>query len=283
MVSTTTVDADYTELVLTAPAPRRRRALALRRGVPIGSLIVLIALWQLLIPAFGIGEYLFPTPADVARAAAENAGALGSAVLTTALTSVIAFVASALVGIVAGISLAHSRLLEGATMPLLILLWTAPTVAIAPVVVVWFGVGLLPVVIIAMVACFFPVVTNVISGIRSVTESGRDLFQVYGGSRRQVLTRLELPSALPQLFAALKITAAGALIGTVSGEYVAGVGGGSGGLGYIIIVTGERLQTAYLFAASIVSAVLGIAVYWLVSLVEKWLLGSWHESARLAP
>ncbi len=266
---------------LRADARRMRR---LRQAlVPIVVLGALVGAWQVLVTALHIGEYLLPTPWEVIQAANANASELWNGVFTTALTSVIAFFASALVGAVAGIAIAHSRALERTTMPLLILLWTAPTVAIAPVVVVWIGVGLIPVVIIAMVICFFPIVTNVVSGIRSVSESSRDLFKVYGSSRRQVLWSLEIPSTLPHLFAALKITAALAMVGTVSGEYVAGVGGGSGGLGYIIIVSGNRLQTAYLFAASIISALLGMVVYWLVGIAERLLLGSWHESVRATP
>jgi len=247
---------------------------------PLVSLGVLIGLWQLIIPAAGIGEYLIPTPAEVAAAVGSNATSLLHAIGSTALTAVIGFLVSAIVGTITGFVLAHSRILERSTMSLLIVLWTAPTVAIAPIVIVWFGIGEISVVIIAMVTCFFPIVANVLSGVRSVSESTRDLFTVYGASRWKVLWSLELPSALPQLFAALKITAALAIVGTVSGEYVAGVGGGAGGLGYIIIVTGSRLETSYLFAASITSAVLGIVVYMIVQSVEQLLLGQWHESAR---
>lgn len=247
---------------------------------PLVSLGVLIGLWQLIIPAAGIGEYLIPTPAEVAAAIGSNATSLLHAIGSTAFTAVLGFLASALVGTITGFLLAHSRFLERSTMSLLIVLWTAPTVAIAPIVIVWFGIGEISVVVIAMVTCFFPIVANVLSGVRSVSESTRDLFTVYGASRWKVLWSLELPSALPQLFAALKITAALAIVGTVSGEYVAGVGGGAGGLGYIIIVTGSRLETSYLFAASIISAVLGIVVYMIVQSVERLLLGQWHESAR---
>jgi NitT/TauT family transport system permease protein len=247
---------------------------------PVVALALLIGLWQVLIPALGIREYLIPTPAEVGAAIGANATSLVHAVGTTAMTAVIGFLVSAVVGTATGFVLAHSRFLERSTMSLLIVLWTAPTVAIAPIVIVWFGIGQISVVVIAMVTCFFPIVANVLSGVRSVSESTRDLFEVYGAARRKVLWSLELPSALPQLFAALKITAALAIVGTVSGEYVAGVGGGAGGLGYIIIVTGSRLETSYLFAASIISAVLGIIVYTIVGAVERMLLGQWHESAR---
>lgn len=247
---------------------------------PIVAVALLIGVWQVLIPALGIQEYLIPTPAEVASAIGSNATSLLHAVGTTAVTAVIGFLASALVGTVTAFVLARSRILERSSMPLLIVLWTAPTVAIAPIVIVWFGIGETSVVLIAMVTCFFPIVANVLSGVRSVSESTRDLFSVYGASNSKVLWSLELPSALPQLFAALKITAALAIVGTVSGEYVAGVGGGAGGLGYIIIVTGSRLETAYLFGASIISAVLGIIVYMIVQFVERLLLGHWHESAR---
>ena len=247
---------------------------------PVIVLALLVVCWQFVVPAFNIGSYLLPTPSEIAGAVGSNAGDLGGAIATTAVTAIIAFLVSAVVGCAAAIAIAHSRMLENSMMPLLIVLWTAPTVAIAPIVVVWLGIGVVPVVVIAMVTGFFPVVANTVSGIRSVSESTRDLFKVYGSSRRQRLWSLEGPSALPQLLAALKITAALAIVGTVSGEYVAGVGGGSGGLGYIIIVTGSRLQTPYLYAASIISATLGIVMYWIVGIVERILLSSWHESAR---
>lgn len=248
--------------------------------IPLAAVAVLVIAWQLLIPRLGIGSYLLPTPGKVIAAINANAGSLLAAIQTTALTAVVAFLVSAAVSFLAAIVIAHSRLIENAAMPLLIILWTAPTVAIAPIVVVWLGIGAISVVVIAMVTCFFPIVANIVSGMRSVTDSTRDLFRVYGSSSIQRLWLLEIPSSLPQMFAALKITAALAIVGTVSGEYVAGVGGGNGGLGYIIIVAGSRLETPYLYAASIISALLGIIMYWIVSVLERILLGKWHESAR---
>jgi NitT/TauT family transport system permease protein len=261
-------------------ARQRARARLAPVLVPAAALGIVVVAWQFLVPVFGVGSYLLPTPTEIVSAVTSNFGELANAITTTATTAVIAFGLSVVVSFLAAITIAHSRILENATMPLLIMLWTAPTVAVAPIIVVWLGIGSVSVVVIAMVTCFFPIVTNIVSGMRSVTESTGDLFKVCGSSRWQRLWLLEVPSALPHMFAALKITAALAIVGTVSGEYVAGVGGGNGGLGYIIIVTGSRLETPYLYAASIISAAMGIIMYWIVSTLERVLLGSWHESAR---
>lgn len=268
----------------TSGAPQRLVERSIRRRVaPLAFLGVMVGLWQVIPPLAGIGSYLMPTPAEVWSAFAGHSGAILAALATTCIASGLAFGVSTVLGVGGAILIAHSRVVEDTVTPLLIVLWTAPTVAIAPVVVVWLGVGYLAIVVISVVVCFFPIVTNTVIGLRSASSTCRDLFMVYDAHPIQRLIKLELPSALPEIIAAMKITAALAVVGVVSGEYVAGAGGGTGGLGYVIIVTGSRLETPYLFAASILSALLGMITYWLVSLLGRKVLGSWHESAMERP
>lgn len=201
-----------------------------------------------------------------------------TSVMTTVYESVFGFLLSIVIGVSGAILLASSKIIEKAVYPYAIVLQTIPVVAIAPIIVIWFGAGVNSIVIIAFLIGFFPMISNTLIGLNSTDGNMQNLFKLYNASRWQIMWRLRLPAAMPYIIAGLKISCTLSVVGAIVGEYIAGIGGGEGGLGYAITVASSRLQTPYLFACGLCASILGITFYLLVSAFSKWALSSWHES-----
>lgn len=269
------------ELVGLEPSGPARRRLPSMSAVwpPLAVLVVMLVLWQFLPKAIGIETYILPDMTEVGKAIGENSSTFWSAFGTSAWTAFVGFLLSGVLGVIAACIMATWKPVERTLYPYAIILSTVPIIAYAPLVVVWFGVGNVSILIITVIVGFFPIVANTVVGLQSASTSSVDLFRIYHASKWQVLVKLRFRTALPFLMASLKVTATLAVIGTIVGEYVAGTGGSSGGLGYILIVAVNRLETSLVFASGIASAVLGIVFFGLVSLATGRVLGSWHESA----
>lgn len=246
---------------------------------PILALIIFLSLWQFVPIMLDIKPFILPKPTDVVEAAIDNWHLLWPAVQVTIFESVIGFLLSAVVGIGISILLASSRVLEISLYPYAVILQTIPVVAIAPIVVIWFGSGFNSIVIISFLIGFFPVVSNTLMGLNSVDKNMGDLFKLYNASKWQTMFKLRIPAAMPFIMSGLKISCTLAIIGSITGEYIAGIGGGKGGLGYAITVAAVQLKTPYLFACAISGALFGIVFYLLVSYLSRLVLKSWHESA----
>ena len=163
-----------------------------------------------------------------------------------------------------------SRLAERTLYPLIIASQTVPKVAIAPLFLIWFGSGLQPKMLIAAIVCFFPTVVNTVQGLRATDPNAVDLLRLVAASRWQVFSKLQFPNALPYFFAGLKISIALAVIG----EWV----GANSGLGYLIMFSSQTMRTDLMFAALVLTAVLGVVLYLAVVLLER--LFSWDASDR---
>ncbi len=246
---------------------------------PVIALIIFLSLWQLLPTWLGIKPFILPKPTDVVQAAITDWGILWPAIQITVLESVIGFLLSAVIGIAVSILLASSKVLEISIYPYAIILQTIPVVAVAPIVVIWFGAGFNSIVIISFLIGFFPVISNTLMGLNSVDKNMGELFTLYNASNWHKMWKLRIPAALPFIMSGLKISCTLSIVGAIVGEYVAGIGGGKGGLGYAITVAAIQLKTPYLFACGIAAAILGISFYLLVSYISHLLLKSWHESA----
>jgi len=246
---------------------------------PIIAFVAVMALWQVIPQWMGIKPFILPKPSDVVKAATEDWPILWGAVRITIIESVIGFLISAVIGIGMSVLLASSIVLERSIYPYAIILQTIPVVAVAPLVVIWFGAGYNSIVVIAFLIGFFPVISNTLMGLNSVDKGMNELFTLYNASKWQRMWKLRLPSAMPFIMAGLKISCTLSIVGAIVGEYVAGIGGGKGGLGYAITISAVQMKTPLLFACGIAAAILGISFYLIVSLVSKRVLGSWHESA----
>ena len=140
-------------------------------------------------------------------------------------------------------------------------------------------VKIVTIVIISFLIGFFPIVSNTLMGLNSVDKNMCDLFQLYNASKWQTMWKLRIPAAMPYMMSGLKVSCTLSIIGAITGEYIAGIGGGKGGLGYAITVAAVQLKTPYLFACAIAGAIFGIVFYLLVSFISRLVLKSWHESA----
>jgi NitT/TauT family transport system permease protein len=245
---------------------------------PLVAFVVFIGGWELMAGLAGIPHYLLPQPSDIVRAAVENARNLGVSVFTTLSEAIIGFLFSIVFGVLGAVLLASNKLVEKAVFPYAIILQTIPIVAVAPIIVIWFGAGANAIIIISFLIGFFPMLSNTLIGLNSTDANLKNLFFLYNASPFQMMWKLRLPAALPYIVAGLKISCTLAVIGAIVGEYIAGIGGGKGGLGYAITVAATRLQTPYLFACGLSASLMGIGFYLLVNAFSKAMLSSWHES-----
>ncbi len=262
------------------PRPSRL-AVFLRDAWPV-LVVALLAIgsWWLLTETVYKGKgYLVPSPQEVAAAVGENAGVLLVATLTTLKEASLGY----LLAIVGGISLAavlsQSKLLERSIYPYAVLLQTVPVVAIAPLIVLWFGYNDLSVVIISLIMSLFPIVNNTLLGLRSTSRNLTELFALHNTSRFVAFRKLRLPGALPHIIAGLRISAGLSVIGAIVGEFIIGSGNAQGGLGVQIVFAQGRMYTALLFAEVIAATLLGFLFFLLVSWIGGMLLRNWHESA----
>lgn len=239
-----------------------------------------LGLWEAGARLLAVPAYLLPPPSAVARALVTDAPALASATATTATAALVGFAASAVLGVGFGFLLASSRALERGLYPYAVILQTVPVVAIAPLLVLWCGVGMKAVAASAFIVSVFPVITSALAGVRAVDPALRALFALYGASRLQVLTKLELPGAAPQIATGLRVACGLSVIGAIVGEFVAGFSEGSPGLGIVVMTSYRQLRTDLLFAAVGCSSLLGIALLGAVSLVAQVFLRRWCAPAR---
>lgn len=277
-----TATTNRSKLVVESSITDKKKILGKVKGTilgPIIALVIFLSLWQIIPILFDIKPFILPKPTDVLQAAIDDWHLLWPAIQITVTESIIGFIISAIVGIGISILLASSRILEVSLYPYAVILQTIPVVAIAPIIVIWFGSGFNSIVIISFLIGFFPVVSNTLMGLNSVDKNMGDLFTLYNASKWQMMWKLRIPAAMPYMMSGLKISCTLAIVGAITGEFIAGIGGGRGGLGYAITVAAVQLKTPYLFACAIAGAIFGIGFYLLVSSISRFMLKSWHESA----
>ena len=250
---------------------RRERARRDRIGAliyPIGMMMVLIAVWQAAALLFSFPPYLLPAPSAIAQAMDMNAAVLIKQSLATTVEILLGFALSIAVGVPLALAIYLWRPFERAVYPLLIASQAVPKVAVAPLFLVWFGFGLLPKVLIAFLIAFFPVVINTVMGLAALEREKVYLAQSMGLGVVATFFKIQLPSALPSIFAGLKISITFAVVGAVVGEFV----GGQGGLGYLLLIANGNMDTALLFAGIVALTVLGVVLFGLIGLAERLVL-----------
>jgi NitT/TauT family transport system permease protein len=248
---------------------RRDRPLR-RAAVLLPSIALFLAAWAGVVALADYPPFILPSPADVAVRLVqviEDASLLFHTSVT--LIEVLAGLAiGALLATLLGYGLAHSRLAERILTPYIVATQSMPTVAIAPLLVIWFGTGLLSKVVVCALIVFFPILINTVTGIRSVDGRLRDLMRGLEASRWQTIWLLEVPAALPVLLGGLKVGATLAVIGAVVGEFVAS----SRGLGYLLKQGQQLYDTPLIFVALTTLIVLAQLLYGAVALAERALL-----------
>lgn len=257
---------------------RERRDRPLRVVMPILVLVLGIAAWQAVVNYKNIPPYVLPGPDLIWQTFTTDWELLLRSLLVTVVTTAEGFLLAALGGVFLAILFNQSRFIEYSLYPYAVVLQVTPVIAVAPLLLVY-----LPqqaaVLVCAWIVAFFPVLANTTFGLRSVDRNLADLFALYGASRWQILRRLKLPSALPYILGGLRIAGGLALIGAVVAEIAAGSAGAGSGLAYRIAESGYRLNIPRMFAALILLSLTGIAIFYLLSLINYLALRRWHESA----
>ncbi len=259
---------------------RAARALADRLGPPLLVAVAIIVLWELsALTIFAGRAYLLPGPLDVAAAIVANGATIGGATLTTLSEAGLGYLSAIVIGIAVAALFSQSRLLERSLSPYAVLLQTVPVVAVAPLIVLWSGYNSRSVVIVSLIISVFPIISNTLLGLRSTSRNLVDLFKMHHSGRFTTLFKLSIPSALPNIFAGLRISAGLSVIGAIIGEFIIGSGNAQGGLGVQIIFAQGRMYTALLFGEIIAATLLGFLFYTIVGIAGEALLRNWHESA----
>ena len=240
------------------------------------SLLLVVVVWEAGIALTGTPVYLLPAPSAVAvRVSAAPGYFLGQGAVTLA-EALGGFLLGTGAALTAATVMAHSRTVERALLPLAVLVKVTPIVAVAPLFVIWFGFGVMPKVLIAALITFFPALVNGVTGLRAVDPGALDFLRSVSASRREVFLTLRVPSAMPYLFAAFRVSIPLSVIGAVVGEWFSA----DRGLGAVIIVAHANLDTPTLFGAIFTLAVMGIGLSLAVSALERRVL-FWHESAHI--
>jgi putative hydroxymethylpyrimidine transport system permease protein len=225
----------------------------------------LAARWDLLADALSIEPFLIPSPSEIATALWEDRELLAEDAWVTFREVVLGFALAVLAGVLFAVPLHLSRPLRQALYPLLVASQTIPIIVVAPILVVWFGFGIGPKLAIIALICFFPITVNTLDGLRSVDPDLVKMMRTLDASRWQLLRRVEAPSALPYFFSGAKIAVAVAVIGAVFGEWA----GSDSGLGHLMLQASAQLLTARLFAAVVILSAFAIALFWLLSALER--------------
>jgi len=242
------------------------------RIAPVGFGAAVLAGWQIAVWATGTPTYVVPGPWDIVTAYAASCGELNAALLSTLTVTVAALVAAAALGVVLAVAMAASALFRAAIQPWAVALQVTPLVAIAPLIILWVNQAFAALVICATIISFFPILANTAAGLAQTPPALLDLFKLNGASRWQTLLLLRLPSAVPNFLTGLRISGTLALVGAVVAEFVAGSGGFASGLAYRILEAGYRLEIPKMFAAMVLLALSGVAIYAALGGVEYLVL-----------
>jgi NitT/TauT family transport system permease protein len=235
----------------------------------------LVIVWQVCVSAFSIPDYLLPGPYVVINKIIEEWALLGQHTLTTLYETSVGFALGIIVAIPVSVAVVWWRPVEKSLMPIIVFLQTVPKVAVAPLCIIWVGFGQFPKILISFLLAYFPIVIEMITGLRDIKPEVLDLAKSMSTSPLQTFIKIRIPNSLPYMFSGLKLGALLSLVGAIVGEFM----GATSGLGYLVIYANDRLDTTLCFAVLVVLLLLGKVVFSLVEWSERYAI-SWHVVMR---
>ncbi|MFT4000522.1 MAG: ABC transporter permease [Rhizobium sp.] len=241
----------------------------------LASLVGAVLVWEIAVRLLSVPEYILPAPSRVFEDLIANFGIVASASLYTLQPMVLGFLVAVVLGVLLSLLVVYSKGFEQVFYPLLVVLQIIPKIAIAPLFIIWVGFGLPSKVLLVFLLSFFPIVVNSIVAFKSIEPDVYDLAKSYRASRLKIFWKVELPGALPSLFAGFKVAAALSATAAVVAEFVAS----DNGLGYLLLNYNGNMNTSMTFAVIVVLSLLGLLLYGIVELVERWAI-PWHVSQR---
>jgi NitT/TauT family transport system permease protein len=242
---------------------------------PLLGVAAMLVAWQVYVSAFGVSRIVLPGPLDIANAARANWPILMRETWPTFLESVLGFALAVAIGIPVAVCVASSRVLNLTLYPLLIATQSVPKVAVAPIILVGFGLGLQSKLVIAFLVAFFPIVVDTATGMRATPAGLIELARSLRASPLQIFLKVQFPAALPSIFAGAKVAVTLAVIGAVIGEFV----GSLNGLGNLLLTANSQLDSPLAWAALVWLSVLGIVLFAAVVAIER-LVMPWSEGGH---
>lgn len=239
------------------------------------SLGGLVLVWYAVIFLLRVPEYLLPRPDVVVRELVTSAPELFQHFTVTLIETLLGFLLAFVIGVPVAIAVVWSKPVEKTLMPLIVFVQLVPKVAIAPLLIVWFGFGYSPKVLISFSLVYFPIVIKMAAGMRDVPAEALDLARSMSATTLQQFLRIRIPNSLPYLFDGLKLGIILALTGAITAEFM----GSTEGLAYLILNSTVRMNTPQLFAVLVVLLVMGKALYSIVQWIERAVV-SWHVVFR---
>lgn len=241
---------------------------------PFALLSALVMAWELMVRQLALPAWLLPPPSRILSTLVSNLPVLGEHVAATLTVTAPGFGLALVSGFALGVLIDASPLLRRAVYPLLVTSQTIPIVAIAPLLVVGFGFGMLPKVLVVALVTFFPIVVNTADGLQAADRDQRRLLEAMGANYWQLLRLLRLPAALPSIFTGIKVAVTYSIIGAVLAEWI----GANAGLGVYIARSLRAFRTDQVFVAALVTSLLTIGLFTLVTLLERWII-SWRDES----
>lgn len=239
--------------------------------LPFLFLIALIVIWQLVSARAMIAFWILPSPLDVVKVFIEFPDLIWSHLKPTLWESVSGLALAVVLGVLTALAMHSSRLVKQIFYPYLIVSQTVPIIAVAPVIIIWFGYGISAKIFVVVLVCFFPIALGLYDGLRQVSVEQIRLLKSMGASQWRIYRLLRIPASLPAFFTGLKLAATYSVMGAVIGEWL----GGNAGLGIYLTRATKSFRTAHVFAAILVIILLSLFLFGLVSLLDRILL-FWH-------
>lgn len=255
-------------MTLTSAQERRVQLVA-----PWLLLAAVLMLWQGACMAFGVSDFILPSPAAIVSSLFEYGDVIAGHAWRTFWTTMVGFALAIGVGVLLGLAMGSSRLLYAASYPLMTAFNALPKAAFVPILVVWFGLGAGPAILTAFLISFFPIMVNIATGLATLEPELEDVLRVLGAKRRDVLFKVGLPRAMPYFFASLKVAITLAFVGTTVSEMNAA----NEGIGYLLVSAGSAMKMPLAFAGLVVIAVMAMLMYELFAVIEKRMTGWAHR------
>lgn len=243
---------------------------------PVLLIIFALLSWQVVAAKSGLSAFILPSPTQVFEAAWETRDLLASAISTTMLETLIGLIMAILLGMAIAAAMDFSSFIRRALYPILVASQTVQILAIAPLLIIWFGFGLLPKVIIVVLVCFFPMAVSTADGLASADPDHVALLKAMGANRGQIWRLVRLPSALPSFFSGLRIAVTYSVVGATIGEWV----GGSAGLGLYMLRSKNALATDQVFVAIVITSAISIGLFAMIYFLERAILPWYYSSVR---
>lgn len=236
----------------------------------IGTLVL-----EMLVRAGWVKAFIFPPPSEIFRSLVEDREEMWAGFLSTATAAGIGLSLSFVIGVSIAVVLSSSNALRRAFYPYAIFFQTVPIISVAPLLVIWFGFGQPTVIASAFIVSVFPIIASTLLGLQSTDPALVDLFKLCSASKTQYFLKLKIPFALPQIFSGLRIASGLAVIGAIVGEFI-----GGGGLGEIVDSARTQQRIDKVFAAVLISSMLGLVMVGFINYIAFIFLRHWHASVR---